>query len=386
MPKPFLPYGRQSIDEGDVQAVIEVLNSDYLTTGPEVPRVADALSEACGAEYAVAMSNGTAALHAAAAAAGLGPGDEAIVPAITFAASANCARYMGAKPVFVDVDPESGLIDVDLIEAAITPNTRAIIPVHLTGRPADLDAIAEIARGNDLCVIEDAAHALGSTLGDERIGSCQRSDMAIFSFHPVKTVTTAEGGAVTRRNPTLDMRLRQFRDHGMERRPEHFERANPGPWYHEQQALGFNYRLSAIHCALGTSQMARLPQFAARRKALAARYDALLDGHEKVRPIAKGVEGAESGFHLYCVLIDYEALGTTRATVMGDLRALGIGTQVHYIPVPMHPYYRGQGEDPSRYAGALSYYERTLSLPLFPAMADDDVDRVVTALDEVLSR
>lgn len=269
-------------------------------------------------------------------------------------------------------------------EAAITERTRAIIPVHMTGRPVDLEAIGALAKARGLHVIEDAAHAIGGAYNGRPVGSCEFSDMAIYSFHPVKTVTTGEGGAITTNDPELAKRLRQFRDHGMERVAENYERPSPGPWYHEQQDLGHNLRLSAIQCALGTSQLRRLGEFIERRRALAARYDRLLEGHAKVRPIAKGPEGAESAYHLYAVFVDFDAIGISRAEVMQGLRGLRIGTQVHYIPVPMHPYYVAQGEDPSLYPGAMRYYQRELSLPLYPAMRDEDVDRVVAALDQVL--
>jgi perosamine synthetase len=380
----FLPYGRQSIDQDDIDAVVAVLRSDYLTTGPEVPRFEAALCGACDAPFAVAVCNGTAALHATSAALGLGPGDEVLVPAITFAATANGARYVGAEPRFVDVDPDTGLMRPEAIEAAVTPRTRAIYPVHMTGLPADLDAIGAVAAAHGLRVVEDAAHALGARLGDEPIGACRRSDMAIFSFHPVKHVTTGEGGAILTRDPDLTARLRRFRDHGMARDEADFREPSPGPWYHEQQDLGMNYRLSALQCALGTSQLAKLEAFVARRRAIAARYDAAFAAHARVRPLAPGPAGAVSAYHLYVVLIDFDALGTTRAAVMNGLRERGVGTQVHYIPVPAHPYYRDRGHDPAAYPGAQRYYARALSLPMYPALTDADVDRVVSALDEVL--
>jgi perosamine synthetase len=380
----ILPYGRQWIEEDDVEAVIEAVQGVYLTTGPTVARFEAALAEAVGAEHAIAVCNGTAALHAACAAARLGPGDEVLVPALTFLATANCARYVGAEPVFVDVDPDSGLIDMDDAARRITSKTKAIIPVHLTGRPVELDAIAALARAHNLTVIEDAAHALGARYHDSPIGDCSRSDMAIFSFHPVKHVTTGEGGAITTNDDGLAEAMRVFRSHGMVR--DQLRHPSPGPWYYEQHTLGFNYRITDLQCALGISQMAKLPRFLTRRRELAARYEHALTELEHVRPVAEGTRATLSAYHLYSVLIDFEAAGISRAAVMTGLREVGVLTQVHYIPVPAQPYYEDRGADIRQYPGAQAYYDRTLSLPLYPAMVDGDVDRVVTALREVLSR
>jgi UDP-4-amino-4,6-dideoxy-N-acetyl-beta-L-altrosamine transaminase len=381
----ILPYGRQWIDEDDIAAVVEALRGAYLTTGPTVARFETELARAVGARHAVAVCNGTAALHAACAVAGLGPGDEVLVPALTFLASANCARYVGAEPVFVDVDPRSGLIDVDHAARLVGPNTRAIIPVHLNGRPVDLPAIRALADAHDLCVIEDAAHALGARTRDTRIGDCRYSDMAIFSFHPVKHVTTGEGGAITTNEPELQAALEVFRSHGMVRDPAQLQHPSPGPWYYEQHTLGYNYRITDLQCALGLSQLTKLERFVARRRALAARYHVLLENIEGVEPVAIGTPDTLSAYHLYAVHIDFETLGRARAQVVAALRELGILTQVHYIPVPAQPYYVDRGADPSRYPGALAYYEGILSLPLYPAMRDEDVDRVVEALSQVLS-
>ncbi|PRP96558.1 UDP-4-amino-4-deoxy-L-arabinose--oxoglutarate aminotransferase [Enhygromyxa salina] len=376
----ILPYGRQWIDEDDVAAVVEALRGAYLTTGPTVARFEAALAEFVGARRAVAVCNGTAALHAACAAAGLGPGDEVLVPALTFLASANCARYVGAEPVFVDVDPRSGLIDVADAARHVGPRTRAIIPVHLNGRPVDLDGVRALADAHDLTVIEDAAHALGARYQDTRIGDCARSDMTIFSFHPVKHVTTAEGGAITTAKPELAEALEVFRNHGMVREPAKLRQPAPGPWYYEQQSLGYNYRITDLQCALGISQLAKLDRFLARRRELAARYDRLFAAVEGVEPVAVGTPDSVSAYHLYAVHCDFAGAGTTRAAVMAGLRERGILTQVHYIPVPAQPYYIERGADISRYPGAAAYYAGILSLPMFPAMADADVDRVVEAL------
>lgn len=380
----FLPYGRQSIDEEDIAAVVACLRSDYLTTGPTVGAFEAALAEAVGARYAVAIANGTAALHAACDAAGLGPGDEALVPAVTFLATANAVRYVGAEPVFVDVGADDALMDLEDMARRVTPRTRAILPVHMTGRPAAMAQLHAFAQAHKLVVIEDAAHALGASLGGVPVGSGAFADMATFSFHPVKHVTTAEGGAITTNDPALYERLMIFRSHGMVREPARLEQPSPGPWYYEQQTLGYNYRLTDVQCALGLSQLKKLGRFVARRRELAARYDALLAGVPHVRPAGRGPEGAESAWHLYVALIDFEAAGVDRAEVMARLRERKVGTQVHYIPVPWQPYYRARGADPAAYPGAAAWYARTLSLPLYPDMADEDVERVVSALRAAL--
>ncbi len=380
----FLPYGRQSIDESDIQAVVETLRSEYLTTGPKVPEFERALKQHIGARHAVAVDNGTSALHAACAAAGIGPGDEVIVPAITFVASANCVRYVGGEPVFADVDPDSGLISPASVEALLSERTRAIIPVHLNGCPVDLEAIAAIARARDLIVIEDAAHALGASFKGHPIGDSFYSNMTTYSFHPVKHITTGEGGAVATHDDALADKLRCVRDHGLTRTEEGFINPSPGPWYYEQQVLGHNMRLSAIHCALGTSQLARLEGFLARRRAIAARYGELLASVEHVKPVADGPEGASSAYHLYPVLIDFKGCGKSRAEVMARLRDLRVGTQVHYIPVPSQPYYVERGHSMEGLPGAAAYSARVLSLPMYADLIDEDVDRVVKALDKVL--
>ena len=383
MTRELLPYGRQSIDEDDIAAVVEALRSDYLTTGPRVRAFEAALAEQLDVPHVVAVCNGTAALHAACAALGLGPGDEVLVPAVTFLASANCARYVGAEPVFVDVDPHTGLIDLEDAARRLSPRTRAIIPVHLTGQPVDLDALADFARAHELKVIEDAAHALGARWGERPIGDCRSTDMAIFSFHPVKHVTTGEGGAISTRDPQLARRLEVFRSHGMVRDPEHLREPSPGPWYYEQQELGYNYRITDIQCALGLSQLRKLGAFVDTRRALAARYDRLLSELKHVRAIARGAAQGSSAYHLYAVQIDFEACGRSRAELMAALRERGVLTQVHYIPVPSQPYYRERGADMAQYPGARAYYEASLSVPLFPAMDEGDVDRVVAALAEL---
>ena len=397
----FLPYGSQAIDDDDIAAVNAVLRSDFLTTGPAVEAFEAALAERTGAAYAVACASGTAALHMAALALGLGPGDWAVVPAITFLATANAVRFTGADVIFCDVDPATGLMTADTFEAALAANpdkrVRAVLPVHLAGQPADPAGIAAIARAGGIAVIEDACHALGTSYPGEdgadmtAVGACAHADMATFSFHPVKTVTTGEGGAITTRDKETAGRLRLARNHGMTRTAADFENRGlaldpsgaANPWYYEMAEPGYNYRLSDIHAALGLSQLKKLDRFAEARRRIVGRYAAALASlAPTLRPVGR-VPGCTVAWHLYQVLIDFDAAGTTRAEVMNALRARGIGTQVHYIPVPSQPYYRRlYGEQ--ALPGAEAYYARTLSLPLFPAMTDGDVERVTAALGTVL--
>jgi perosamine synthetase len=300
-----------------------------------------------------------------------------IVPAISFLATANCARYLGAEPVFADVDPDTGLVLTEEIERRLSAKSRAVIPVHLNGALADMSAVCALADRPGTIVVCDSAHSLGAAAAD-----C--GGMAVYSFHPVKAVTTGEGGAVTTDDPELLRRLRLFRNHGIERDPERFRFESPGPWYHEQQVLGFNLRMTDLQAALGVSQLTRLERFVTRRRALAARYDRLLESVPGVTPVVPRARRAGCAYHLYAVLIEFEELGVRRADVMRRLRERGIGTQVHFIPIPAQPYYRDRGWNPDEFPGARRYYERQLSLPMFPAMRDADPDRVVTSLAELL--
>ncbi len=383
---PFLPYGRQCVEDDDVAAVVSALRSDYLTTGPRVAEFEEALAAALQARFAVAVATGTAALHAAYFAAGLGAGDDVVVPAMTFLATANAALYLSAKPVFADVDADSGLLTLSDLERAWTPRTRAVVPVHLTGMPVDLKPISEFARSRGAVVIEDAAHALGARYHDRPIGAGDWSDMTVLSFHPVKHITSGEGGAVLTNDAELYKRLRQFRNHGMVHDGASLRRESPGPWYYEQQALGFNYRITDLQCALGTSQLAKLDRFVKRRRELAHIYDQRLASVASVTPVAPSHQDRLSAYHLYSVLVDFDRLGCTRADVMNRLRSGGIGSQVHYIPVPAQPFYEDRGYDPSAFPGANAYYARTLSLPLYPTLSDQDVERVVHSLQHALKR
>ncbi len=397
----MIPYGRQSIDDDDIAAVVEVLRGDMLTGGPAVVRFEAALAKAVEAPHAIACSNGTAALHLAVLALGFGPGDVIVVPTLTFLATANVVRMVGAEVLFADVDPNSGLLTPQTLQDTLTEfsgkgTVRAVIPVHLNGQSCAMPEIAAIAAENDLIVIEDACHALGGAQVDDgrraAVGATAWSSMACFSFHPVKAIAMGEGGAVTTRDPDLARRIMQLRNHGMTRNPSDFtqqeqafdEDAQANPWYYEMPDVGFNYRACDLQCALGDSQLRKLPAFLDRRRALASRYDELLTGRRNsLRPVPRAAS-ENDGWHLYPVLIDFAGLGISRAEVMGRLQKAGIGTQVHYIPVHRQPYYRALYPE-LKLPGADAYYERCLSLPLFPSMSDEDVDKVVNALCDVLA-
>lgn len=385
MTTPLLPYGRQTIEDDDIAAVAEALRGDFLTTGPTVEAFERAFAETVGARHAVACANGTAALHLAMLALDVQPGEAVIAPTITFLATANCARYVGAEVVFADVDPDTGLMTAQTLSDALQRlngrRLRAVLPVHLRGDAAELPALAELAQAPGGVLVEDAPHALGTTMRfgnvSEQVGDVRHSAMATFSFHPVKTIATGEGGMVTTNDDRLAQRLRTLRTHGMVR-PEGCE-----PWWYEMPEPGFNYRLPDVLCALGLSQLKKLPRFAARRRALAAAYREALAPLAPLVRIAAQPAWSDPVLHLMCVLIDFEAAGRTRLQVVEALRERGVGTQVHYIPVHRQPYYReryGELDLP----GAEAWYARCLSLPLYPGMADEDVGRVAAALQEVL--
>lgn len=381
----MLPYGRQTIDEDDIAAVAQALRADFLTTGPTVEAFETAFAQTVGARHAVACSNGTAALHLAMLALEVGEGEAVIAPSITFLATANCARFVGAEVVFADVDPQTGLMTPDTLAEAMTRlegrRLRAVLPVHLRGDAAELPALEAMAQSAGGVLVEDAPHALGSTLkfgaAVERVGDCAHSAMATFSFHPVKTIATGEGGMVTTNDDRLAERLRRLRSHGMIRP------AGADPWWYEMPEIGFNYRLPDILCALGISQLAKLEAFAARRRALAARYAAALKPLAPLVVQAARPDWSDPVLHLMVALIDFEAAGRSRREVVEALRERGVGTQVHYIPVHTQPYYRQRYGDRAL-PGANAWYERCLSLPLYPGMADEDVDQVVAALADVL--
>ena len=375
-----LPYGRQWLDDADVDAVVAVLRSDWLTTGPRVAEFEAAFAAAVGAPHAVAVSSGTAALHAAMYAAGVGPGDEVIVPALTFAASANCAVYQGATPVFADVSPGTLLLAPTEVERLLTPRTRAVVSVDYAGQPCEYDRLRTIARDRGICLVADACHALGGRYREEPVGTL--ADLTAFSLHPVKHITTGEGGVVTTADPALATRMRTFRNHGIT--ADHARRAAQNSWFYEMVDLGYNYRLTDFQCALGLSQLRKLPGWVARRRALARRYDGALAELPGVRPLAVRPE-VEHAYHLYVIELDSEVLSASRADVFAALRAEGIAVNVHYIPVYWHPFYRDRfGMTPGLCPVTEEAYARMLSLPMYAGMSDADADSVVEAVDKVV--
>jgi UDP-4-amino-4,6-dideoxy-N-acetyl-beta-L-altrosamine transaminase len=376
-----IPYGRHQLDESDVNAVADVLRGDWLTQGPAVAEFESALAKACDVPHAVAFSSGTAALHGAAFAAGLGAGHELITSAITFAASANCGAYLGAVPRFADIDPETLNVSAASVRAALSDRTRAVIPVHFAGLPAPLAEI-RAAVGPDVCIIEDAAHALGAFAPDEPIGACRHADMAVFSFHPVKAIAAGEGGMVTTRDPELAARLRLFRTHGITRDPEQLSHADQGGWYQEQIALGFNYRLSDIHSALGRSQMHKLERFIAERNAVAQRYREAFAGSDRIKLPPAALDGSRHAYHLF--VIRHVDGASARRRLFDGLRERGIYAQVHYLPVYRHPFYaKTYGYEPGLWPAAEAYYEGCLSLPCFPGLTSEEQELVVGAVDEL---
>ncbi len=378
--KRLLPYGRQSLDESDVAAVTAVLRGDWLTTGPKVAEFEQTFAKAVGAREAVAVSSGTAALHAAIFALGVGPGDEVIVPTLTFAASANCVTYQGGRPVFADVDPDTLLLDPGKAEMLVTPRTRAIVAVDYAGQPCDYDALAAVARRHNLALVADACHALGGSYKGRSVGSL--ADLSAFSFHPVKHVTTGEGGMVTTGDPGRAGRMRVFRNHGIT--TDHRQRESAGSWCYEMAELGYNYRLTDIQCALGMSQLARLPAWIARRRQIASAYNRAFADVPGVIPLGIRPDVGHA-YHLYVVQLQLERLKVDRARIFAALRAENIGVNVHYVPVHLHPYYRRRfGTKPGDCPVAERAYERLLTLPLFPAMADGDMEDVVSALTKVV--
>lgn len=386
----FLPYGRQTIEDDDIAAVTAALRSDFLTTGPTVEAFETAFAEKVGAQHAIAVSNGTATLHLAMMALGVGAnkeggGDVCIAPSVTFLATANCARYVGAEVVFADVDPDSGLMTPDTLAQALSrvgdKRVKAVLPVHLRGDVCDLPALKAMASAAGAALVEDAPHALGSVGTFDGVahpvGDGAYSSFASFSFHPVKTLATGEGGMLTTQDAGLAAKARLLRSHGMVREP------GGDPWWYEMPELGFNYRIPDILCALGLSQLAKLDRFVARRRDLTALYGKLLaERCPRVR-LAQSPTHSNPALHLLTVLIDFEAEGLSRRTIVDSLKAQGIGTQVHYIPVHRQPYYvnrQGLADLP----GADAWYKRCLTLPLFPAMTDADVERVVDGLAKIL--
>ncbi|MGP1274740.1 MAG: UDP-4-amino-4,6-dideoxy-N-acetyl-beta-L-altrosamine transaminase [Caulobacterales bacterium] len=385
----FLAYGRQDIDADDIAAVVRALQSDFLTTGPEIDAFETEFARWTVAGHAIACSNGTTALHLALEALGVGEGDVCIVPSITFMATANAARYCGAEVQFADVDPDTGLLTAETLEAALErtgDRAKAVLPVHLAGVPCDMESIASIARKAGLKIVEDSCHAIGSLYPDgSMVGACRLGDAATFSFHPVKSLTTGEGGMITTESAELASRMARMRSHGIERDSSRFVREEGAhePWYHEMPALGWNYRLPDINAALGRAQLARMGEFAARRRALVSAYRKGLAPLAPLVRLPDDPAGSDPCRHLMNVLIDFDAAGISRPSLMHALKARGIGTQVHYIPVHTQPYYvRRYGR--MNLPGAQAHYARTLSLPLFTRMDEADVMRVCDELGAAL--
>lgn len=373
----MIPYGRQTIEEDDIQAVVDVLRSDYLTTGPKIAEFEKMVADYVGAKYAVAISNGTSALHATCFAAGIKPGDEVITTPLTFAASANCVLYCGGTPVFADVDPKTYNIDPEDIRRKITDKTKAIIAVHLAGQPCDMDEIHKIAKEHHLLVIEDGAHALGSVYKGKKVGTL--SDMTTFSFHPVKPITTGEGGMIVTDKEEFYQKMMLFRSHGITR-DENLMTRNDGPWFYQQLDLGYNYRITDIQCALGCSQMKKLDRFLARRKEIVAHYnEAFADCENIVTPYQ--LPETESGWHLYIVQVK----NCDRREVFEALREHGIAVNVHYIPVYMHPYYQEHGYKDVHCRNAEEIYSHIISLPLYPTLTEEQQQYVIETLKHVIN-
>lgn len=384
----MIPYGKQDISAEDIAAVSEVLRSDFLTQGPVVPRFEEAVAEAAKAKYGVAVNSATSALHIACLALGVGPGDRVWTSPVTFVASANCALYCGADISFVDIDPDTYNLCPKALEQKLIlakhegTLPKVIIPVHLAGQSCDMEAIAALAKQYDVRVIEDASHAIGADYAGEAVGSCRFSDIAVFSFHPVKIVTTGEGGMAVTNDAQLAERMQRLRSHGITRDPELMSKAPDGAWYYQQIELGFNYRMTEMQAALGLSQMQRLSSFVERRRELAKKYNELLSGLPVTLP--QQLADTVSSWHLYIVRFDLNKIGKTQTQIFDECRAAGIGVNLHYIPVHLQPYYSELGFRQGDYPVAEAYYANAISIPLFHSMTDAQQDEVVRVLKEII--
>lgn len=370
-----LPYGKPWVNDADKKKVLEVLESDYLTTGPYVKEFEEKFASTVGAKYAITVSNGTAALHLAAKVLGVQSGSEVLTTPMSFAATSNCVLYNNGKPVFCDIN-ERGLIDATDIKKKITDKTAGIIPVHYMGLPCDLQEISEIAEDNNLFVIEDACHAVGARINKDTIGNCAYSDLSVFSFHPVKHITTGEGGMITTNNSQLDGLLRTIRTHGISKNISEFKTKHTEPWYQEMHYLGYNYRLTDIQAALGLSQLQRLDEFVQRRRAIAKRYNEFFEELEEVETIPE-MDGEFHSYHLYVIKVDNS---TTRQKLYESLAKVGILCQVHYIPIYWHPYYRENGYAEEHLSVTERFYERIISLPMYPGLSNSDLDYVLESI------
>jgi perosamine synthetase len=376
----MIPYGRQTIDDDDIRAVVKVLQSDWLTTGPKVDEFEQTFTKLVGAKEAVAVSSGTAALHAAMYALAIGPGDEVIVPPMTFAATVNCVVFQGGTPVFVDVDPDTLLIQPDQIKAKITSRTKAVVAVDYTGHPADYDTIKSITRQNGIALVADACHALGASYKGLPVGSL--ADLNAFSFHPVKHIATGEGGMITTDDPEFAQRMRVFRNHGIT--SDHRQREETGSWFYEMVDLGYNYRLTDLQCTLGISQLRKHPNWLKRRREIAQMYNDAFAEFSAVSPLH--VENhVDAAYHLYVVQLNLDKSQVDRADIFNALRAAGIGVNVHYIPVHLHPFYKNNFDTKTGLCPvAENAYKKILSLPIFPALKDDEVDYVIDSLGQII--
>jgi len=377
-----IPYGRQLIDENDKKAILEVLESNWLTTGPKVSEFEEKFASYVGSKYAVAVSSGTAALHLACLAFDLKKDEEIITSPITFAASANCALYCQAKPIFVDIKSETGLIDEKSIEKKITSKTKIIIPVHYAGLPCEMEKIKKIADKHKLIVIEDACHALGTKYKNSKIGDCFYSDMSVFSFHPVKHITTGEGGMITTNSKELYKKLLKLRSHGMVREEESLVNESDGPWYHEMQELGYNYRITDFQCALGISQLEKIDKFVERRREIAKKYDEEFSNIREIE-IIKECENSKSAYHLYVIKVKGKE---TRLKLFNYLKENEILCQVHYIPVHWHPYYEKLGYTKEISPKAGKFYEKIISLPIYSDLKDEEQNRVIKKIKSFYER
>jgi UDP-4-amino-4,6-dideoxy-N-acetyl-beta-L-altrosamine transaminase len=385
----FIPYGRQSITEADIAAVVEVLRSPFLTQGPAVAVFEQAVASKVGARHGVAVNSATSALHIACLALGLGPGDRLWTSPITFVASANCGRYCGADVDFVDIDPATGLMSVSVLQSMLQQAERdgtlpkVVVPVHLTGSSCDMAAIGALAELYGFAVVEDASHAIGGHFRGDPVGNCRYSSITVFSFHPVKIITTGEGGLATTNDPVLAQRMSELRSHGIVREPERYERPAAGPWVYEQQQLGFNYRMTEIQAALGLSQLQRLDEIVAERNCQLQRYRDLLT--ELPVQLLEVPEGVLSSVHLGVIRLTQASAEQHRRVFVG-LRAAGIGVQLHYSPVHLQPYYRALGFSEGQLPESEAYAISAISLPLFPSLAESDQVRVFTELDQILQK
>lgn len=386
----MIPYGRQDISEADIQAVVDVLRSDFLTQGPTVPAFERSIAQYCGADHAAAANSATSALHLACLALGVGKGDVVWTSPITFVASANCALYCGAEVDFVDIDPRTyNLSTKRLAEKLIHAEKsgrlpKVVIPVHLCGQPCDMAGIHTLGRRYGFRIIEDASHAIGGKYKGEPIGNCRYSDITVFSFHPVKIITTGEGGMALTNDPQLARRMQLLRSHGITREPGEMTHSPDGPWYYQQVELGYNYRMTDIQAALGLSQMKRLDEFVARRHAIAMRYDRILADLPVITPWQHA--DSYSGSHLYVIQLKLDEIGKTHRQVFEEMRAAGIGVNLHYIPVHMQPYYKNSGFEEGSFSVAEQFYSRAISLPLFTGLDTQQQQVVCDVLKKILAR